>query len=69
MIKINTNNAQPITLQQFFEFVKKSDEEKLDDVTTLDPATQKYLRLFHEHGHKKFFGHGIGPDFSLLFCG
>ena len=49
----NINNEQ-ITLQQFFDFVKKSDNEKLDDILSIEPATLKYLQLFHKRAQKFF---------------
>ena len=49
------HDTNTITLQQFFDFVKKSDHEKLDDPLTIKPATQKYIRMFKHHDHKKFF--------------
>ena len=47
-------NHTPISDQQFFDFIKKNEFEKIDDPLSVSPPTKKYLNLHRKHGQKFF---------------
>ena len=53
----NPEDHDDLTVQQFFDFVKVSKDERLDDILTIKPRTRKYLALFYRYQDKKLFLH------------
>ena len=61
---MNEQNHTPITDQQFFDFVKKNEFEKLDDPLSILPSTKKYLNLHRKHGQRFFISWNWAAMFS-----
>jgi hypothetical protein len=44
-----------ITREEFFDYVKRSQSEIMNDTQTYSQPTRHYLKRFDKHGHKRFF--------------
>lgn len=61
-----SDNNNVITLEQVFNYVRKSDDEKFDDVLSISSNTFFYLKKFEKYGHRQFF---FSLNWSFAFLG